>query len=545
MAVDARLAYSLIQDKTNKQEPINQKLLDFKKNEDIPFLIKNICKGLEIIDGFTLKDVIMRPVTTIFNRETTHERLNQEGKKKGYISYPIEESRFNEVIIKYHLKGTNQNREIEEKDCTKKLYYPELLEGQYFELNGSRFFPVMQLANAEFYRTMDNSIVLKTMFMPLKIRGEQTKLKDDEGKLGREGYPTLKLNVYLFKKYIPFFRYYFAKFGLEGSLEAFNMADAVDFIIDENKNIVHANPFLYFKLTKKITMRIDREWFDADPDMHAKLIQAIISVFSKKIIKPDKMLDTAYWKNRLGREFTTNTNTADDKATSIMLSLERIMNDSTRDTLRIPDEEKKDVYTIMRYMIYNFDRIVRIDNHDLANKRIRVAEYLLYPLTAKLSKAVYRLVNSKHSRLGDLENIFSNIPASYIMNHIATIPLLRYSNGTSTLDLFNSTLKGSKNGPQAEKSAGTKSLASKGINPSYLGEIDTTATSSGDPGSSVTIVPTAKVYDPNGTGAFFFTDQPEYNLPKTLEQQNLEDDNDFDMLDDIMDADDDLMGDDF
>ncbi len=525
MVVDLRKAYQYIQDETEKKEPFNQDIIDFKKNEDIPYIISNICRGLDVIDGFKFLDVDMYKPDEVYNPNIVKSLL-AKNKSKDYMIYPIEQSRYMIIDIHYELSAPNDDGEIETKDCHTKVFYPELLSGQYFSLKNNRFFPVMQLANAEFYRSQD-AVVLKTMFMPLKIKSSYVKLKDLGKVFGREGFKTRRLEAVLFSKSITVFKYFFAKFGIQETMRRFGLDSHMEFLFEEWKNIDPDDSKYYFRCTKKITLAVDKNWFHADINVNPMLTECVVSVFNKSMIKVDKFYDTNYWYKRLGSEFTTNGNRREAKAKSIILSLERILDDTTKSTLRLDDKYKKDVYTMMQYMIVNYNTIIKVDNHNLANRRVRVAEYLLYPFTKKLSDSVYRLVNESKVKMQSLENIFSNIDEMFIIKRMSTIQLLRYSNNSSSLDLFASTLKASKSGPQTQAgSTANQGVLSKTINTSYLGKIDTTATSSGDPGTSATMVPFVEVKDPTNAHQFFFTDKPEFDTEDELEDiQYVEDTN--------------------
>lgn len=521
----SRLVYKEYQDQMMKKEPFDEDLINFKSHEDICKLIGNVCRGLEIINGFKFKKAeIVTPSKVYYPGDAKNS--------KNPVKYGIEDNRYINIQITFQL--TDNEQTIERKHILK---YPELIDGQYFILNSNRFFPVAQLADGEFYHKKHNQIiVLKTLFMPLSIHGENSVLKDIHNNMEfGKGLETRNLKVVIFKKEIPLFIWYFAKFGFEETFKMFDMDKSCVCLsrddydnLDKNNNL-ELDKYYYFNLVKTAVLRVDRKWFDSNKATNGLLIQTFVSIFSHTRITLDDFYSQDFWFNRLGSSFATNKNAALDKANSVILSLERLLDNTTRDILRIPKADKENIYTIMRYMVNNFYQILRIDNQDLANKRIRVAEYLIDSFTKKLSKSVVRLVNSKRVNINTLNTIFSNIPSNYIIKRIPNINLIRYSNNTSTLDLFSSILKASKNGPQAQSKQGGVSITSKSLHPSYLGRLDTISTSSGDPGTSVTLIPFFHPCDPNHVGAFFFTDKMEIetmnmhdNEEKMKEQELME-----------------------
>ena len=200
-----------------------------------------------------------------------------------------------------------------------------------------------------------------------------------------------------------------------------------------------------------------------------------------------------------------------EKAVSMLLSLERILDVTTKDMIRLQDAYKENIYEVIRYMIFNFENIILINMYDLANKRMRVGEYLLSPLTLRLSNSVYRLITpAKKITVETTKQIFSAIDADYLINQINTINLVRYSNQVNpAFNLFTNILKMSKSGPQSQKSDnGSNSTSTRGMDPSYIGKIDVISTSSGEPGVSGTVTPFCKIHDPNNKKNFYFADEP-------------------------------------
>ena len=178
--------------------------------------------------------------------------------------------------------------------------------------------------------------------------------------------------------------------------------------------------------------------------------------------------------------------------------------------MRIKDEYKDEIYSVIKYMIENFESIILINTHDLANKRIRCGEYLINPITTRQSPSVYRLISpAKKVTVDNNKQIFSSINEDYLINQITTINLVRYSNQVNpAFNLFTNILKQSNSGPQSQKTdSGSNSISNRGMDPSYIGRIDVISTSSGEPGISGTLTPFCKICDPNNNGNFYFTNE--------------------------------------
>lgn len=529
----AERAYAIGQKMTEEKEPFNKKLMEFRSKEKIDYLLYNIMKGLEVIKGVKLKSCIVEPLRKIYQRKKTNEELTKEeleelnkitsqnkgvrkSTKSAYPLTPIKQSRLLncEVIMEF----SDDERTI---DYEFNIHYPELVKGQYFYLNGNRFFPVFQLADGEFYRSGKNTIVLKTTFMPINITANKVVLIDS---LGNEIGKCRNFDIALFGKHINAMLYYFSKTSVEETVKTFGLHGYIEFIFNKMETYMSKNKisktdrddldFYLFKLSPNLTLKVDKKYLtdktDVDERTKMGILHTFVTSFKKKHLDEASFYNGEYWKRQLGKQITSNTTKMYEKAESMLLSLERILDVTTKDMIRLDEEVKDTIYTMIRFMINNFESIIIMNTHDLANKRMRVGEYLLSPITLRLSSTVYRLITpGRKVNVDQSKQIFSAISEDYLINQINTISLVRFFNMVNpALSLFSNILKFSKNGPQSQKADNSNnSISLRGMDSSYLGRIDVVSTSSGDPGVSGTLTPFCEICDPNGKGNFYFSNR--------------------------------------
>ena len=201
-----------------------------------------------------------------------------------------------------------------------------------------------------------------------------------------------------------------------------------------------------------------------------------------------------FWKKKI----LTSTTAKIEKADKAMFSLERILDERTKKNLKeVPVDQKQDVYGVLKYMVNNYPSIYNLDNVDIYNRRIRLTEYLIFPLLTKFSDLSYRMLNSKNMDMNRLQTVFSNIGSMFIIKKLVKNDLLRYSNATNSMELFSAALKFSSRGPQSLGSSGGHTLLKfRGLHPSYKGNISLITSSASDPGLSSTLNPFCK--DLNG-----------------------------------------------
>ena len=256
-------------------------------------------------------------------------------------------------------------------------------------------------------------------------------------------------------------------------------------------------------------MKIDKDVFDSK--YSSDFIFMLASVFNTKS-NFELVNDIDYWLRKLGGFFVKNPSNKKSKAESIIISLERLVDDSTKKILRINDKDKEDTYTIVRWMLRYFDDLYHMDNMDLANKRIRLYEYQLYPLRYYLAKHIFRVLNSSTKTINILKRILSGIGTSpmFLVRNMVNNELLRYYNSSNDINLFGSCLRYTFRGPQSISK--TVAVEQRDVHPSYVGRKSLVASSAGDPGTSGTLTPFVKEYN------YYFTEKSE--LPGTEEVED-------------------------
>jgi hypothetical protein len=91
----------------------------------------------------------------------------------------------------------------------------------------------------------------------------------------------------------------------------------------------------------------------------------------------DKLVSPWFWVDTIAAFFTKNNDYLKkfNKVRTMLISLNRLMDDTTRKVLNLKKEDKENALTIVRYIIQNFDNLLNADSKDLAAKRLRLYEY--------------------------------------------------------------------------------------------------------------------------------------------------------------------------
>jgi len=405
----------------------------------------------------------------------------------------LEESRLDSLTLKFRIEGgTGVNHKIE--IIEKELYFPKLIDNYYFILNGSRYYPIHQIIDASTYHTA-KSLTLKTLLMPIVLKNNPIEFIDSEEREYKGKFYILDL----FKYKVNILNYFFAHMGVSKTIEFFGYTEDQMGVVKSDEIDYTIEGYRFFNISESICLYVSDEVFNTE--LGIDIIGGIIDLSTPKLTI-DKLDNIDYWKKRIGSIFSKNTNAQMEKADKILLSFQRILDNRTKQILRVPEKDKVDTFSIVRWMIQNYTELSKQDNMSLDNKRLRVNEYLLHPLLIKFSNNTYRLLNSKTVSFSQLKSIFNNISPGFIIKKLITNELLRYHNAVNTIDLYTSALKWSARGPQSMAEGGKSiSIRYRGIHHSYIGRLGLTASSAGDPGMSGTFTPFIQ------TDGFYFTDE--------------------------------------
>ena len=454
-----------------------------KFNDELIFQRKKESNELHSYFVDLFKTIILPGIEFLGSRTITDEYKYDDLVHKTSIS--IEESRLDLIEAKFKL-----THEEETKEVAVRLYFPKLVDNYFFHINGNRYYAIYQISDKNWY-SVRKGIFLKTLLMPLGLKFDPVKMCDTDGNIynGKNyllDFLTTKTSTQKTLKNI--FVYFFIKFGYKGTLDFLGMTDYVE-IIESLSDIKEDH--VAFLIKKNQYLSVNKLLLEDQNTLN--IVTSLFTVISE--VKRSNNLDNIdYWKKKILNSPTAKLTKAD----RAIFSLERILDERTKKNLRnIPDEQKQDVWCIMTHMMFNFEELWSMDNVDLNNRRLRLYEYMIYPLLAKFSEISYRILNSRNIDMKRLQTVFSNIGSMFLIRRLVTNELMRYSNATNSMELFSVALRWSGRGAQALGSSSSSTMIKyRGIHPSYLGNIGMHVASASDPGLSGTINPfTNNIHD--------------------------------------------------
>lgn len=459
------------------------------------------------------------------NIDLNEHKVNINFKKKNpEVDIPkfkyIQDGYYEEMAFKIRIT-TNLN----EKVIVKKILVPVNVDGFYI-INGKKAKAVWQLCEASVY-TQRGKITLKSRMPIIMYRGKSHHMTDINGNM-YEFYPySYAMEIRARRRhgaagknknrYINPMMIFAAKMGIFNALKFMGVNHAID-IVQKVKN--DEDYFIYFALDN-VFIKVDRIAFEESVIIRSVVGMLTYLTSAKHKVSWDCLDDRGYWICRLGYVGATDDNLEKyrEKGKTTLLMIERPLDELTRMNLRVPEPYKESIYTIIRWMIYEFDSLKVKVNIDMNNKRIRRNEAIIKAtLGRKLSENINKVISKKSSsrdnNMETLLEIFS-FPSSIIVNGMNNLnDIIKPDDMVNDLTILQDMAFTAK-GPESLGENSTKNVKTsmRDLHLSMMGKIDLNCTSNSDVGLSGSLTPFVKLYD-----RFFFSPEREpcYNMYDTI-----------------------------
>lgn len=480
----------------------NKNKNESKVNEDIILGIRSesladyIVAAFRTLESRYLKVVDWEVITDENEIDTdsvniTH--IKNKKNKKFTKRMSIDESRYDMLKIKFKFTAKNKDGHFEDMYYILDLLLFKKSNKYYYRINGNNYYPIYQLVEASTYNTKD-FLILKTLLLPIKLKKSSAKLIDINGKNFYVPYYPLCI----FKNQLNPLHFYMSTIGLDNTLIYMNMDGIIRI---DNDNEYDDETEYCFPSEGGLFIKVIKYFFDND-SFTRNMTYCFVDITSK-CSSLDVLNDVNYWTCNLGFTMVSTIKEPQKayiKGMGIIISYARLLDNCTKKELKLKYYNKQDMFSILRWMLRNFEELFAKDNMDLKNKRIRMGEYIAAYLIKKLSKRMNKFMAIQTPTFKDLETLV-NMEPDYLIRTVTSSkkPLLRYDNSTAgDFDLFTS-LKVTFKGPNAIGGSSPNSVNDRyrGIHPSYIGVLDINTSGNSDPGLTTMLTPFAKLHGKN------------------------------------------------
>lgn len=483
------------------RDPFNPELFERDDNKIIYFL-KNLFKSCERTQGdggyFTIKienfqvvedyDEVMS-ILRDYQTNVIKKSSKKDPTDNRFNYIDLKESDLKLLIVTFYIEANN------EKDMFDVIVaVPRVIDKFYFRLNGNVRYSINQIVDSSTYNNVTSSkkkspkVTLKTPFQPINIFKGSVTLNTVQG----EPVQLATFSAQIFTKSVEVVEYIFAKMGFHEGLHFLGL-DGVFGITNITPSSFNEN--YYYFLPKKVSniYIYAPKYLVQTNQVIQHVLYTICNEVNKKNATMDVLFTRLYWLDALGRHF--NISSPREKGISVLNSLDLIYDITTYLQLRLPEEDKKNVYCILRWLLYEYNNLMKKDNLDTTKKRLRCEEYIAHQYAYKLSKAIYAL-----SDMGEkIDTKFMKrkliIDPMHLITMIAKDPLINFRDMMTDNDSY-LPLKYTYKGKSGIGESGANAIPNvyKLVHPTNVGIVDLDSSSSQDPGISGTIVPLLKLY---------------------------------------------------
>lgn len=522
-------------------ENFNTALIDGSFDTPIYEFVISAMREFEIIQNIKIESVKIKDKMKMDEIDYNYHMVNINYKKKN-----LEESL---VIPKNKYVAMSTYGEIEfgirittnknEKYIKKKILYPEMIDGYFYNIN-KKMTPILQLLEASTYGQR-GKVTLKSR-MPIiiyhtkhrlveDVNGEQFVMPmfsyalDTKSKARKTSTSaSQKKNTRYFNPLMIFC----AKMGWRLTRDFWRMGDIVEIVADFSEKDM--DDFYFFPLDF-CYVKVDKYFYDKYAEVQSFTGMACHLASKDYGVRYCNLEDKEYWICRIG--YVGSVKNPDitsfrEKGKTTIYMIERLLDQTTIDNLRVPGVYKNNIYYLIAWMIQNYDELKKKRNMDMESKRFRKNEYIVNSsLGKKINENINKFVESLNKSgantidtLLELFNFNSDIILSGMRNNSDVIKINEIVNDMTLLLNLAWTSKGPNS--MGEKNGNKIPNKYRYIDSSMVGRAELNITSNNDVGLSGNLTPYVKTYD-----KFYFTEKTEpaegeYLFEKALAEEERE-----------------------
>lgn len=484
----------------------------FKRTFDKPLVeyIIDTCRNLEVIPGITLDSyefiTDQTKIRTTINKKNKRDPKIKNNRCLERLSSP-NRSLYDLLVLHYRVEAKGQVAYV-----TRKMRVPKEVKGRYYLRNGKMVLPLIQIVDNSTFakqggtkKKKDNVLNFKTTLYPIKVYTTPMKIKFTNG----TAFPVPVFRIDLFMKVTNPLYYFLAKYGMEDTIEMFNL-EKIMCVVNEP---INPDKYLYLKVNEGVYLEVLEKGFYAH-EFVGKFVGTLLDTMmtDKQKITLEDVYDKGYWLGRLAEVFSKKRSV--NKGERVLISFNKIMDPYSKKRLTLKKYQRRNTFTIMKWMLTNYEELLKKDSNDLRTKRMRANEIQAYFFDSYITKNVNSLLNTDNPSFERYMRLFNAINEDTIFkashatgSKSSSTSMFRYEryNDFDAIELARYTLKGPTGLNGGKKKT---NIRYRDIYPSHLGRYDVNVCSSSDQGLTGYLCANVK-FDKNG---YFDPDNGEPNV---------------------------------
>lgn len=377
------LAY--INDLPNKyRDLLNTGLMNKEYDKPLEELVFLAFKGMEILPNIKIIDYEWVPDEDKYD---INDHVVRRNSNKNKVIKNITETRCGVFYLHAEVSGINKNGVREVHYITKPIIIPIEDENGYLMIKGKKCYLIYQMVDKMLYPSF-GAVTVKSL-MPICTKTSKDTFTDTKG----NEYVIPTYSIQIFKNAINILLIYsnmcITKALRFMEVDRFIKVECKDLEYPESDNIIR------FDCSKKsdIIVAVNKEIFDKEIYVRS-IVGCLINLFHDTKIEYKDIDNWEQWMMIVGGKNTIR------RGMYQHIFFNRLLDEVTREELKINDYDKQDIYHLLRWIVGNYHSLWSKDNLSMINKRLRCHEYVGSLITAEISKRINRIVS-----LGDKATI--------------------------------------------------------------------------------------------------------------------------------------------
>ena len=290
----------------------------------------------------------------------------------------ISETRCGILYIDIEISGVDRNGVTEVRYVKKPIIIPIQDEKGYYLIRGKKSYIIYQLVDKMLYPSF-GAVTIKSL-MPIYVKT----MKKDIAAYTGETFTVPIYSINIFKAAINVLMVY-SHLGITKTLNFLEVDRFIRVLSKQPEYPIEENT-LYFECGKKsdIAVAVRADIFEKEIYVRS-IVGCLIALFDETKILFENIDNWEEWMIIVGGKNTIR------RGQYQHLFYKRLLDDITRNELKINYHDKQNIYYLLRWIIQNFHVLWAKDNLSMMNKRLRCSEYASSFITAEVSKRVNRL----------------------------------------------------------------------------------------------------------------------------------------------------------
>ena len=399
------------------QEAINEDILYKRFDKPIEEYIWKAFQALEILPNIKLLGYEWVPDEEKYD---PNDHIVRRNSNKNKAIKNITESRCGVIYIDAEVKGLDKFGNMKVHYIKKPLIVPIQDEKGYYLLKGKKSYMIYQMVDKMLYPSF-GSVTIKSL-MPICVKILKEEFEDVDGNI----HVIPMYNIQIFKSAINILLIY-SNYTISRTLN-FMEVDRFIKIYERDSGYEKRDDMIYFHCGKRsdIDVAVYKDIFEKEIYVKS-IVGCLISLFKETKIKYENIDNWEEWMIIVGGKNTIK------RGMYQHIFFNRLLDDTTRDELKINDYDKQNIYYLLRWIVQNYHKLWAKDNLAMEHKRLRCNEMMAALLTQELSDRINRIVSlGDKAGIAEYDKLF-RLPSDIFITKLYSSGILRYAESNSDI----------------------------------------------------------------------------------------------------------------